>query len=46
MQQLTKSEQLIRQLWTLEKAFMKIYLKLYRNQSRNDDGCYPTKKND
>jgi predicted transcriptional regulator len=35
MQQLTKSEeQLMEQLWTLEKAFMKDLLEALRNQSR------------
>jgi predicted transcriptional regulator len=42
MQQLTKAEeQLMEQLWKLEKAFMKVYFRLFE-QNQNDNGCHFT----
>jgi hypothetical protein len=41
MQQLTKAEQLMEQLWKLEKAFMKDLLQTF-SQNQNDNGCHFT----
>jgi predicted transcriptional regulator len=39
MQQLTKAEeQLMEQLWKLEKAFMKDLLQTFPDQNQNDNG--------
>jgi hypothetical protein len=46
MQQLTKAEeQLMEQLWKLEKALWKIYFRL-SEPNQNDNGCHFTEEDD
>jgi predicted transcriptional regulator len=46
MQQLTKAEeQLMEQLWKLEKAFMKDF-QTFPDQNQNDNGCHFTEEDD
>jgi predicted transcriptional regulator len=46
MQQLTKAEeQLMEQLWKLEKAFMKRFTSTFRAKP-NDNGCHFTEEDD